>query len=146
MQTICFICEGNTCRSPFAEKIFNKYLKDNNIKDFKAISCGYNVTDNNINENVIKILKNYNINVKSRKPKKLTKSILQKGNLFITMTVYQKQFVNAKNVFSFGEIVGGHDIDDPYNMPFEYYLNTTKTIENYCKILIDKIINLKENK
>ena len=146
MQTICFICEGNTCRSPFAEKIFNKYLKDNNIKDFKAISCGYNVTDNNINENVIKILKNYNINVKSRKPKKLTKSILQKGNLFITMTVYQKQFVNAKNVFSFGEIVGGHDIDDPYNMPFEYYLNTTKTIDNYCKILIDKIINLKENR
>ena len=32
MKKIMFICSGNTCRSPLAEGLFKKYLKDNNIK------------------------------------------------------------------------------------------------------------------
>ena len=138
---ICFVCEGNTCRSPFAEKILTKYLKQNKIDGFKVVSCGLNVDANsNINSNIVQILKNYKINVKSRKPKKLTKTILSKTNLFVTMTAYQKQFIKAKNVFSLGELVGGVDIDDPY----EYYLKTTNLIDSYIQVLIDKMLKLKE--
>lgn len=142
---ICFVCEGNTCRSPFAEKILTKYLKQNKIDGFKVVSCGLNVDANsNINSNIVQILKNYKINVKSRKPKKLTKTILSKTNLFVTMTAYQKQFIKAKNVFSLGELVGGVDIDDPYGQPYEYYLKTTNLIDSYIQVLIDKMLKLKE--
>lgn len=146
MQSICFVCEGNTCRSPFAEKIFSKYLKQAKITDFKVSSCGISAdTSQNINPSVITILKNYKINVKSRKAKKLTNATIKKYDLFITMTKYQKSFVNAKNVFSFGEMVGGQDILDPYGQDFAVYEQVTNQIEYYCRLLVEKIVKLKGN-
>ena len=145
MQYICFVCEGNTCRSPFAEKVMNKYLKQNNISDFKCYSCGLCVDKNsNINSFVVEILKNYKINVKSRKPKQLTKTLTKKYDLFITMTKSQKQYINAKNVFSFGEMVFEGDIEDPFGGTFEDYLNMTNKVDLYCKKLIEKIKLVKE--
>lgn len=144
---ICFVCEGNTCRSPFAEKLFNKLLKQNKVEGFKICSCGINADINsNINENIIKILKNYKINVKSRKPKKLTKALINKTDLFITMTAYQKQFVPAKNVYSIAELVGGDDVCDPFGKDFNYYLYTTNCIEKHLYVLLNKILNIKESK
>ena len=145
MQNICFVCDGNTCRSPFAEKLLNKYLKQNKIAGFAVKSCGLNIDpSSNINKYMVEILKMHKINIKSRKPKKLTKKTIETTNLFITMTVYQKQFIDAKNVFSFGELVGGQDIIDPYGQSFDVYKQTANQIEQYIKILIDKIIKIKE--
>jgi len=39
MQTILFICTGNTCRSPIAEALANEIFKKDNLA-LKAISCG----------------------------------------------------------------------------------------------------------
>ena len=143
---ICFVCEGNTCRSPFAEKLLTKYLKQNNIIGFKVVSCGINVQPNsNINPNVVQILKNYKINIKSRKAKKLTKSLINKTDLFITVTTNQKRFVPAKNVFSLGELVGGEDVFDPYNMPMQAYVEMAKLVDEYIQILIGKMLKIKEN-
>ena len=146
MQSICFVCEGNTCRSPFAEKIFSKYLKQAKIEGFKVSSCGICAdTTQNINDSVVAILKNYKITVKSRKAKKLTKATTKKYDLFITMTRYQKSFIDASNVFSFGEMIGGEDIPDPYGQNFDVYTKVTSQIEYYCRLLVDKIIKLKGN-
>ena len=143
---MCFVCEGNTCRSPFAEKIFSKYLKQAKIEGFKVSSCGISAdTTQNINPSVVTILKNYKINVKSRKAKKLTKATTKKYDLFITMTKYQKSFVDAPNVFSFGEMIGGEDIPDPYGQDFNVYTKVMEQIEHYCKLLIEKIVKLKGN-
>ena len=40
MKKIMFICSGNTCRSPLAEGLFKKYLKENNITDIEVSSAG----------------------------------------------------------------------------------------------------------
>ena len=40
MKKIMFICSGNTCRSPLAEGLFKKYLKDNNMTDIQVGSAG----------------------------------------------------------------------------------------------------------
>ena len=145
MHNICFVCDGNTCRSPFAEKVMNKYLKQNNIGDFKCYSCGLNVDKNaNINDYVVQILKKYKINVKSRKPRQLTKTLTKKYDLFITMTKSQKQYIDAKNVFSFGEMVFGDDILDPYGGTMEDYTKMANIVNLYCKKLIEKIKLIKE--
>lgn len=40
-KSILFVCLGNICRSPMAEVVFNKILKDNNLEDkFKVDSAG----------------------------------------------------------------------------------------------------------
>ena len=38
-DTVCFVCTGNTCRSPMAEAIFNKLAKEKGL-NVRAISAG----------------------------------------------------------------------------------------------------------
>ena len=38
-ETVCFVCTGNTCRSPMAEAIFNKIAKEKGV-NIRAISAG----------------------------------------------------------------------------------------------------------
>lgn len=41
MKKILFVCLGNICRSPSAQGIFDKYIKDENLSDkFTSDSCG----------------------------------------------------------------------------------------------------------
>lgn len=37
---ICFICTGNACRSPFAECVMKKLLKDTGVKGIEVFSMG----------------------------------------------------------------------------------------------------------
>ena len=142
---ICFVCEGNTCRSPFAEKLFSKMLKQNNILGIKITSCGINSLQNSTTSpQTLNLLKSYGINFKGKKAQKLTKSKLDKTNLFITMTKTQKQYVPAKNVFSLGELVGGDDVLDPYGKDYEAYVFMAKKVYEYLQILLNKIKNIKE--
>ena len=145
IMQICFVCEGNTCRSPFAEKLFSKMLKQNNILGIKVTSCGINSLQNSTTSpQTLNLLKSYGINFKGKKAQKLTKSKLDKTNLFITMTKTQKQYVPAKNVFSLGELVGGDDILDPYGKDYEAYVFMAKKVYEYLQILLNKIKNIKE--
>lgn len=145
IMQICFVCEGNTCRSPFAEKLFSKMLKQNNILGIKVTSCGINSLQNSTTSpQTLNLLKSYGINFKGKKAQKLTKSKLDKTNLFITMTKTQKQYVPAKNVFSLGELVGGDDVLDPYGKDYEAYLFMAKKVYEYLQILLNKIKNIKE--
>ena len=145
MQNICFVCTGNTCRSPVAEKMLTKYLKKANLTEIKVTSCGLAVVKGeNINPNSVTVLKNYGINVRSKKAKQLTKSMLKKCNLFITMTKSQKQsFPPNVEVFSFGEMVGGSDIVDPYGGTIDDYENMAKQIDEYCTLLVQKLKKIK---
>lgn len=42
-MNICFVCYGNSCRSPMAEYIFKKMLSDAKIEDINITSAGTNV-------------------------------------------------------------------------------------------------------
>ena len=62
------------------------------------------------------------------------------------MIILSDLYIKANNVFSFGEMIGGEDILDPYGQDYQTYLNMSKQVDDYCKILIQKIINIKGNK
>ena len=51
MKKIIFVCEGNTCRSPMAEKIFANFVKKENIR-LKVESFGIDA-DNGIEMNIL---------------------------------------------------------------------------------------------
>ena len=38
-ETVCFVCTGNTCRSPMAEAVFNKLAKEKGV-NMRALSAG----------------------------------------------------------------------------------------------------------
>tara|TARA_B100000959_G_C14858531_1_gene573262 strand:- start:439 stop:876 length:438 start_codon:yes stop_codon:yes gene_type:complete len=45
ISTILFVCTGNTCRSPLAEGIAQKWLDDHNCKEWLAVSAGVYATE-----------------------------------------------------------------------------------------------------
>jgi len=40
ISTVLFVCTGNTCRSPLAEGIAQKWLDENGFSDWLAVSAG----------------------------------------------------------------------------------------------------------
>lgn len=144
MKTICFVCTGNTCRSIMAEQILKKYLKKTNL-NFKVISRGINVNENEkTTDKTIRALKTLGITARKKTAKQIENNILSKVSILITMTLSQKNAVNSQKTFTLGELVGGNDIPDPYNLSQEEYDRVATMLDNYIKMLIQKLNILKE--
>ena len=60
-KTVCFVCTGNTCRSPMAEAVTNHLAKKHG-KAIRATSAGlYAVSGDAIASNAVRALENANI-------------------------------------------------------------------------------------
>ncbi len=138
MKKICFVCSGNECRSPMAEKIFNDLLKKENIKDIKASSAGVDtLPDQEMTLKAKRALKKLGINVGRTKSKQL-KSI-KSDTIYIAMTEFEKKHLNQQNVLSFKDIVGGEDVADPYGKDQDQYDKTAYQLQLYCGLLLQKL-------
>ena len=103
MKKIMFICSGNTCRSPLAEGLFKKYLRDNNMvrvsrsmRDtaYKSLAVKERLTAQNSKEPTAEeIAKELGISegtVKSRINRAkaaLKAALLKSGNIFSGLSV-----------------------------------------------------------
>ena len=74
MIEICFVCTGNTCRSPMAERIARKMAKAKKMKDIKFSSAGIFAKGDNISEKAVLTLKKMGYDSRSRKSVLLKKT------------------------------------------------------------------------
>lgn len=143
MINILFVCTGDTCRSTMASAIAKQRARERGLTKFGFSSAGLFVgKETNINENARKTLKRMNVKIPRHKATQLTYDIIKKYRYCLTMTVEQKQtilnrFNDLTNVFTFGEIVGGKDILDPYGKGEAEYYSTALVLDEY----IDKLLN-----
>ena len=73
VQRICFVCTGNTCRSPMAEKLLDKALKAQKLGGFTVTSAGTAAKrGDTINPKSALVLQENGINVETFKSKKIT--------------------------------------------------------------------------
>ncbi len=140
MKKIIFVCEGNTCRSPMAEKIFARLAKQEKL-NIKVESCGISA-ENGIEMSIFakRALKKIGINAGGKKSKKLNK--IESNAIYVVMTNQIKSFLPYKNVFSFAELVGGQDIIDPYGESQEIYDKTALQILDCCEKLLIRLKNI----
>lgn len=87
MKTVCFICTGNTCRSPMAEGLFRLYLQKKNL-DFitvksagLAAACGMPPSDN-----AVTAAKELGADISAHRSKALTPYDFTKDTYFVCMT------------------------------------------------------------
>ncbi len=128
---IIFACSGNTCRSPMAEAVFKKMLKDEGIKDVEVESRG--VVANvgaDISENAKKALKSAGIPFKKHTAKQITTDDILNCDFVICMTERHRMRLGClPKVFTLGQMTGCGDIVDPYGKDEETYKECLKEIQ-----------------
>lgn len=146
-NNIIFVCTGNTCRSPMAEALMKKLLKENNIANVNVVSRGLSVFENSpASENSISVIKKYNIDLTSHRAKLLSPNEVQSFDLILTMSESHKNsiisiFPDIENkVFTMYEFSFGkrEDISDPFGGDIEVYEKCLDEIYMCVKQIVDK--------
>lgn len=128
-DTVIFVCNANTCRSPMAAAILNsRRPQDGSGDDLVICSRGLVVLfPEPYNPKMISVLKENGIEVSESEACALEEDDFGEHTLILTMTESQKQrilsdYQTAQNVFTVGEFVGEEeDIEDTLGGGVEEY-------------------------
>ena len=146
---ILFVCTGNTCRSVMAEAIFNSI---NTLPHFHSSSAGiFAIDGSKASKNASEVVKNFlGIDIKERNAVQISKDMLEKNDLILTMTDDIKNmllcgFSDYKGkIHSLNEYTNINDgISDPYGGDKAVYEKTFSQIKNS---ILDLISELKEGR
>ncbi len=147
---ILFVCTGNICRSPMAEYLTRKMIKDDQLP-FMVKSAGFLDIKAEISVNSNIILKEQGIDAQQHVSTLINKEIISNSWLILTMQEIQKKNIldiepNAYNkVFTLSEYCGKEfckpscDIEDPYGLDIYFYRETFKMIKSRILALVNKL-------
>lgn len=113
MIKVLFICHGNICRSPMAEYLFKKMVKDNHLEDKFIIESKATSSEeigNGIHYGTKKILNKYNIDSSKHRARRIIKSDYENFDFLICMD--DRNVYNCKRVFN--------DVDGKIRLLLEY--------------------------
>jgi tRNA threonylcarbamoyl adenosine modification protein (Sua5/YciO/YrdC/YwlC family) len=131
---ILFICTANICRSPMAEYIAKKIVKEKNLP-YRIASAGFLKSGVMISNNSYKVLKEYGYDASAHVSTSLSQNLTNDCWLILTMTKEHKKKLQAldknigEKVFTLSEYTGyQRDIADPWGLEISFYRET------FCEI------------
>ena len=166
-RRICFVCSGNTCRSPLAEAIFRSifrstgphYLIDDPSTEGKVIvtSAGtFAKGDEPYTVSSVKLAKyEYDEDISTGYSKIAIKERLINQDLILTMTGDGSRYLRTRfpdlsdRIFSFQEILDDlaipnvdGEVSDPYGYDYLVYMETAKQIDKIIRALLPEILKM----
>ena len=138
INSIMFVCTGNSCRSPMAEQIFVDILKSNGVQDVKVASSGLScINGMDMTEEAKQALVNMGIDPYPHYTTRFDPSMIGEYDLIVGMTTTHKFMIGVlDNVISMQDIAG-FDISDPYGGTQENYDECAYNIKKALLVLFD---------
>ena len=148
MTKILFVCHGNICRSPMAEFIMKKLVKDAGLeKEFYIESAATSTEEigNPVHYGTRQVLRKYNIDSSKKRAVQITKSDYDCYDMIIGMDSYNMR--NMRRIF-------GEDVSNKLSMLMDYtnrpgdvadpwytgdFNATERDVILGCRCLLDKI-------
>lgn len=143
-KSIIFVCLGNICRSPIAQGVAEKYIKEKNL-DIKIASAG--TGDWHIGEapceHSIKVAAMNDVDISKQKAQKVQKSDFSNYDLVVGLddsNVENLKKLGATNILKLGNYgFDGADVPDPFFFDgFEGFDKVFEMIEICVKNLINE--------
>lgn len=150
MYLVLFVCTGNTCRSSMAEALLKFYIagEPDIAHKFKIISAGtHAATGNPANIQAVRALDEMGIDISAHRAQKLTRELIEKADLILTMESAQEIYVSAimpqaKNkTHTLMQYAGRKvkDIADPYGQSEETYRDCATQIKMVVVDIIPRL-------
>lgn len=135
-KIIAFVCAGNICRSPFAEKYAT--LK---FKNYKFFSFGTVLLENRLPPtNAVVAAERHHVNLQNSLSKTFTNDIKDQIDIFVVMdkSNYKELLdrgIDKKNIY----FLFDKDVPDPYKQDLIFFQSTYNIIANQLDSLSEKM-------
>ncbi len=148
-MNVLFVCTGNTCRSPMAAALFNKFACEKEL-DVRIESAGIQVIPRmSASKQAIEVMKDYGIDLSEHLTKQIDRELIDASNLILTMTEYHKAallpFAKGK-VQMLSEFAGeAEEVSDPYGGDVEVYRECAREIYQLLLKVADRIADIQND-
>lgn len=161
-KKIIFVCTGNTCRSPMAERVLCKALEERELKGFSVSSAGIAARKGDaMNPKSAQVLLEHGLPFDGFSAKMIDEKSLREAFALVCMTQQQKDILldmrwqalkNAgavseieieNNIYDFSEFAG-YSVMDPYGRDIDCYRYVFGLLSAGMPALIEKL-RLPEN-
>ena len=152
---ILFVCIGNICRSPFAQRLFTKLADQGGHKGFHADSAGLLALPGNAAPFLAqKAAAEYGVDLADHRAKPVSGKLVHRSDLILVMEESHKvaileEFPGASDktflIRSFARF-GSKDrgVADPYGLEFEAYRFCYLDIEDAVSGLLNQLLKLRD--
>jgi len=154
MKQILFVCTGNICRSPMAERLFRARMAAESR--WIALSAGTAAVSGwPASEEAVEALREKKIDSSNHRSRPVTRSLIEQSDLIITMTERHRQEIirfdpsavdRTHLMTSFGSFRVNEDIPDPIGQSLDVYRHTRDVLDGAIADLILYIIETERSK
>lgn len=138
IQTVLFVCTGNTCRSPMAEYLFRRKL--GGVLDVHCSSAGLAAPDGApASSHAITVMREIGCDLSAHRSRSLTPEMIDEAGLIVVMTSAHRDAVcrlcpqardRVRLLHAFGVEQTGKDVSDPFGQSESRYRQTRNELDD----------------
>jgi protein-tyrosine-phosphatase len=149
VKRIVFVCTGNTCRSPLAEGIARKVLRESGRTDIEVASAGTDAWDGGVaTDEALLVGIERGLEIGAHKSRKLTREIVRDADLILAMgpqhLTSAKRLGGQDKSFLLVQYAANGESDrgirDPFGGDLEAYRATADDLEEQVGLAVQRFL------